>query len=165
MTKILALMFVLFSSPLLAQNVTNKEYILGLAERFKQIEVTFQINVSIVCKDNKILAIYNPVYNAFIICQKNIPDNEKLETVVHEVIHLAQDCAAGIDNEYVSQLFPNKADTIAGKTAMSTLLHIKEGYPKKKRLTELEAYYFEDYPTTSLKLLDMFCLGKFPTQT
>lgn len=82
--------------------------------------------------------------NRLIVCEENIRNNwskdnferVRLQTLVHEAVHLAQDCASGIDNSIIKPIEPNT--TI--NPAMKKLIQGK--YKAKWVDVEIEAWSY-----------------------
>ena len=80
----------------------------------------------------------------FIVCYKGTPNANDHDTVRHEAMHVAQNCAAKRDG------YPNGIRTILRGTTLKNfitnsltdkeLVGIKSSYPKDRWLTEMEAF-------------------------
>ena len=98
--------------------------------------------------DGKVLGVYNSKINAMLMCVQNFGDRKDLyvEVFAHEAVHMAQDCRAGIAN---IELFAGTPEYLKGLWRYLPEFkqdNILKNYPKEAYDTEIEAFYFEDYP-------------------
>ena len=82
--------------------------------------------------------------NRLIICEKNIIHNHtssninkiKLETLLHEAVHLAQDCASGLENDVITPITHNTKSNAYVKNL------IKKRYKNEFIGVEIEAWSY-----------------------
>ena len=101
------------------------------------------------CNDyNKHDALYFPDTNEIILCSDRIENgwpehritNAKKQSLLHEAVHLAQDCAAGKSNTILTVLD-------ADRTVRPDILDkIKNGYLKEDQKIEIEAWSYWNKP-------------------
>ena len=96
---------------------------------------------------------YNTGTKAFVVCYSGTPDANDHDTVRHEAIHVAQNCAARRDGN------PNGIRPLLRGTALNNfvksvlsdehIIRIKSLYPRDRHLTELEAFAAARYYTAA----------------
>ena len=105
-------------------------------------------------------AYYHALYNEIVMCEYNMEKfyyntdvdiQEKFRNILlHEAVHLAQDCYAGIDNRILKVIDKNRK---VSKSMMST---IHNNYPVDVREKEIEAWsYYRN--EESLELVRRYC--------
>ena len=103
--------------------------------------------------------LYNYNYNAIVMCSNNIPNRyEFVETFTHEVVHLIQDCRAGLNNtvlyigggeRYIERLW--------NRLPEAKRLNILNSYDHTDWDVEIEAFYFETKPEVVKQALINAC--------
>ena len=98
-------------------------------------------------------------YNAIVMCVNNLPNRyEFVETFTHEVVHLTQDCRAGLNNGVL--------ETAGGESYIEYLWerlpehkqdNIVRSYDRSDWNVEIEAFYFETQPEVVKELLINAC--------
>lgn len=101
------------------------------------------------CDDYKHLdALYFPDTNEIILCSDRIEngwpehkiENAKKQSILHEAVHLAQDCVAGKSNTILTVLD-------GSRTVKAHILEkIKTGYLKEDQEIEIEAWSYWNKP-------------------
>jgi len=103
-------------------------------------------------------AIYLPLANKIELCKDNITkrygsvrtDSQMLESLLHEAVHLAQDCKAGITNK--------KMTTI--ETVSHIPGHVIRDYKKHDHKIEAEAYYMSANSKKVFAAVSKYCPTK-----
>ena len=94
--------------------------------------------------------LYNYSYNVIVMCSNNLPNrHEFVETFNHEVVHLIQDCRAGLNNSILKTA--GNDDYIMGLWSLlpaNKQANILNSYDPADYDVEIEAFYFETRPVT-----------------
>ena len=99
---------------------------------------------------------YNYVRNVMVLCVNNGTEQEMKETLVHESVHVAQDCAAGgIESSELRPLGNWKS--LWNELSEYHKRNITELYPVEQWGAETEARYLEQSPNTVNNILTKFC--------
>ena len=100
--------------------------------------------------DGYFYGLYNYNYNVIVMCSNNLPNRyEFVETFTHEVVHLIQDCRAGLDNT-VLRVSGNDDYIMAlwSRLPEAKQFNILNSYDHTDWDIEIEAFYFETKPIT-----------------
>lgn len=117
--------------------------------------VVVQYNTTKCQNDVKSDAWYLPSQNVIHFCKDNIIagwPHEKHDSIfrkvlLHEAVHLAQDCKAGLNNSSLTEIGVN---TLVPK-------FVAKRYPKSRHIIEAEAFHYWHKGNKPLELVKKFC--------
>ncbi len=146
-------------------NTLNEEEILSLFFMFlERVGSTIYLN-SKYCKDENFQAGWFSISNSLVVCDDNISKSEEKsekmfrKIIFHEMVHAAQDCLAGFENEKLKNILsPMEIDSLIYSLDESIINKFKEIYPLDHMNLEIEAYFLENYPIIPIKILYGKCL-------
>ena len=114
----LFLAFLLYSLPGLSSaaaksyNIeTPEQYFDILQHKLTSLHVGVEIDDYTICNSRAKLAAYQFAQKTLVLCRNAFPTGEgndeilKLQTITHELVHLAQDCKDGLGNLSAADLF------------------------------------------------------------
>ena len=170
MINALVLAFMLYIllgfSPALAKSYdieTPEQYLDILQHKLTSLHIAVEIDDYTICNSGAKLAAYEFVRKTLVLCKIAFSASDgndeilKLETITHELVHLAQDCKDGLRNRSASSLFGRDNHLFMVDHLSNDKLLVLEYYESSDWELEVEAFYLENKPTQVVKLLDQVC--------
>ena len=112
----------------------------------KELDIQVIYDTTTICVDENVLAGYMSYADRFIVCPGNIKNREEAAEVIrHELVHVIQDCKAGIEN-YESEPILTRSEhrTALNSLPSSITHHIHSYYDQMYWVFEIEAYYLQN---------------------
>lgn len=146
---------------------TPEQYFDIFQHKLTRLHIAVEIDDHTICDSPAKLAAYKFVSKSLVLCRIAFSttgvDDEilKLETITHELVHLAQDCKDGLSNRSASSLF-GRGDHLFMVDHMprDKLIVLERYYSSSQWALEVEAFYLEDRPLRVLGLLDRVCFDR-----
>ena len=90
----------------------------------------------------RVEGLYHPVLNILVLCDGVSHSGGIGDTLRHEAVHAAQDCAAGLSNDQLQPILPQGLNPFTGDASHSSLSRfIASSYPNHEhRALEFEAW-------------------------
>lgn len=155
MTKSLAWVWLLLLQAVPVQAVTFGQMIGALEQR--GIAVQFRKS----CAVKGSAATYALSANTICVNTRLAPTTQQQSAALtHEVMHAAQDCLAGLNNNRMVPLHEYAGmsiGTVLGKLSTYQKSFIYSNYPRHQWKVEMEAYAFESNPAAVYQLLTHVC--------
>lgn len=164
MRNILAVVLLLLTMIQPASATELNQFVQELDSRFERLRINIFVDFEKYCYsgDNEtLLAAYFPAFNALLICKDKIENNNTmLRSVIHETVHLVQDCKSGLANERFMPIFDKDSiREMVDKLSPRVKASIETQYEIDRWMVEIEAHYLSGYPERVLELFDEICLG------
>lgn len=125
-----------------AQSYPLLDRVGGLLE---ELDIQVIYDTTTICVDKNVLAGYMSYADRFIICPNNINDRgEAAEVIRHELVHVSQDCKAGIENYESKPILSRSEHRVAVSSLPASIVqHIHSYYDQMYWVFEVEAYYLQ----------------------
>lgn len=143
---------------------TPEQYFDILQHKLTSLHVAVEIDDYTICNSRAMLAAYQFARKTLVLCRiafstMDVNDEiTKLETITHELVHLAQDCKDGLRNRSASNLFSRENHLfMVDHLSNEKLIVLEDSYKSSDWALEVEAFYLENRPLRVLELLDQVC--------
>ena len=146
----LAVLLKLLIFPSISYSYESYSQFVDGVERFLNLKRINYVFDSSFCHSNTdMLAYYHSEQKYLSFCSNNMnnySNSERIMVLKHELIHLAQDCKAGFNNNNLTAILPKHILLNAHDLMSDEIIRmIENSYPESNWVIELEAYVLQNF--------------------